>query len=80
MSVIGQCFDNGDSSGTSALMDIYETLLVLVSQVLLLSASARFERDSRKPHYLANMYPTLSNSSWNVVEIATMIQISESRP
>ena len=39
MSVIGQCFDNGDSSGTSALMDIYETLLVLVSKVIPLSIS-----------------------------------------
>lgn len=31
MNVIGQCLDSGDSSGASALMDIYETLLVLVS-------------------------------------------------
>jgi len=31
MNVIGQCLDSGDISGTSALMDIYETLLVLVS-------------------------------------------------
>lgn len=31
MNVIGQCLENGDSSGTSALMDVYETLLVLVS-------------------------------------------------
>jgi hypothetical protein len=31
INVIGQCLDNGDSTGTSALMDTYETLLVLVS-------------------------------------------------
>jgi len=80
MSVIGQCFDNGDTSGTSSLMDIYETLLVLVSQALPLSVSMQFERCSRKPRYLANMYPTLFSSSWNVVEIAVMIPISESRP
>ena len=34
MDVIGECLDKGDGSGTSALMDIYETLLVLVSQFL----------------------------------------------
>jgi len=79
MNVIGQCIDNGDSSGTSALMDIYETLLVLVSQVLPLSASAQFERGSRKPHYLANTYPTLFGSSSNVAEITNTILISESR-
>lgn len=39
MDVIGQCLDNGDNSGTSALMDIYETLLVLVSQDPLLYVS-----------------------------------------
>ena len=38
MNVIGQCLDNGDSSGTSTLMDVYETLLVLVGQALLLPA------------------------------------------
>ena len=80
INVIGQCLDSGDSSGTSALMDIYETLLVLVSQLLLLSISTRFELDSRKPRYLVNIYPTLFGSSWNAVEIATMIPISESRP
>lgn len=35
MNVLGQCLDNGDSIGTSALMDVYETLLVLVGQPLL---------------------------------------------
>lgn len=80
MNVIGQCLDNGDNSGTSALMDIYETLLVLVSQIQMLSASVRFERDSRKPHYLVNIYLSLFISSWNVAEIATMIPISESQP
>ena len=63
MTVIGQCFDNGDTSGTSTLMDIYETLLVLVSQVILFSTPSRLERGSRKPRYSANMYPTLFNSS-----------------
>lgn len=45
MNVIGQCLDNGDSSGTSALMDVYETLLVLVGQALLLPA----HRDPNPP-------------------------------
>lgn len=80
MNVIGQCLDSGDNSGTSALMDIYETLLVLVSSLLLLSASMQFELDSRKPRYLVNIYLTSFGSSWNVVEIVTMIPISESRP
>ena len=80
MKVIGQCLDNGDSSGTSALMDIYETLLVLVSRALPLSTSIQFEHDPRKPRYLASIYPNLFNSSWNVVEIVAMIPTSESLP
>ena len=80
MSVIGQCFDNGDGSGTSALMDIYETLLVLVSRVPPWFASMQFEHGSRKLRYSANMCPTLFSSSWSAVEIAIMIPISESRP
>lgn len=79
MNVIGQCLDGGDTSGTSALMDIYETLLVLVGQVFLLFASVQSERGSRKLHYLVDIYPTSSNSSCNVVEIAIMIQIYGSR-
>ena len=75
MNVIGQCLDNGDSSGTSTLMDIYETLLVLVSRVPLLSTSIRYKRTRRKPHYSADIFLTLFNSFWDAVEIAIMIPI-----
>ena len=76
--VIGQCLDSGDSNGTSTLMGIYETLLCLVSQDLLLQISTRFQLDSRTRHYLVNTYLTLLGSSWNAVEIAAMIPVSES--
>jgi len=80
MNVIGQCLDTGDSSGNSALMDIYETFLVLVSQGPLPQISTRFQLVSRRLRYLVNIYPTLLGSSLNVVEIATMTPISESPP
>jgi hypothetical protein len=77
MSVIGQCLDNGDSSGTSALMDVYETLLVLVRQALF-PASTRSERTLRKPHCSANTSLASFNFFWNVEGIATMIPTSGS--
>lgn len=80
MNVIGQCFDSGDSSGASALMDIYETLLVLVSRLPMLSTSTQPERDSRRHRYLVNISPPLFGSSWNAVGIKTMIPISEFPP
>lgn len=45
VNVIGQCLDNNDSTGTSALMDVYETLLVLVSQPILFP----FQCDPNEP-------------------------------
>lgn len=77
MNIIGQCLDNGDSSGTSALMDVYETLLVLVGQALL-PASTRSKSAPRKPRYLANTSLASFNSFWNVEGIAATILISES--
>ena len=80
INVIGQCLDNGDNNGTSTLMDIYETLLVLVSRDLLFRIPTRSQLDSRRLRYLVNTYLTLLGSSWNAVEIAAMILISESLP
>ena len=80
MNIIGQCFDSGDSSGASALMDIYETLLVLVSRVPVLPTSTRSELDSRRRRYLVNISLSLFGSSWNVVGIEIMILISEFLP
>ena len=80
INVIGQCLDNGDNNGTSTLMDIYETLLVLVSRDLLFQIPTRSQLDSRRLRYSVNTYLTLLGSSWNAVEIAAMIPISESLP
>lgn len=80
MNIIGQCFDSGDSSGASSLMDIYETLLVLVSRLPVLPTSTRSELDSRRHRCLANISLSLFGSSWNVVGIEIMIPISEFLP
>ena len=77
MSVIGQCLDNGDGSGTSAIMDVYETLLILVGRSML-SASMRPEHAPRKPRCLAGTSLTLFNSFWNAVGITTMNLTPES--